>query len=189
VSTEGKIVNKAELASLFGVSITAVDKWLGRGCPYLEKGGPSKGYKFDTAAVAEWRSEEAAEQAVELSDPGTDPAIRKLSAEASLAELKLAREEGSLVPIADVERGWSMLIAACRSRLLAVPVKCAAMARAAESTEAARALIEKAITEALNELGAIEDSQQTTAESQASAEAESEPVGGRETEIEPRSIG
>lgn len=152
---QGKVVNKRELAHFFGVSPQAVDGWLTRGCPVLKKGGPLVGYQFDTAAVAEWRADQRAAEMVgdRRPDNPDDAENRKLSADASLAELKLFRESGQLVAIEDVERVWTKQIAACRQKLLGIPTKLAPMVFAAESIEETRSMLEQELHEALNELG------------------------------------
>jgi phage terminase Nu1 subunit (DNA packaging protein) len=156
VQRTGKIVNKRELAEVFGVSPQAIDGWLSRGCPVLEKGAPLVGYKFDTAAVAEWRAEQRVSEAIGGNKPASqeDAFQRKTAAEAALAELKLARELGQLVTLEDVERVWQNLAAMCRARMLAIPSNIARLAFSAESVDEARAIIENAIHEALNELAA-----------------------------------
>jgi phage terminase Nu1 subunit (DNA packaging protein) len=50
-----RIVNKNGLAQFFDVSLPAVDAWLRRGLPYVEKGTQGKQWKFDLLSVAEWR--------------------------------------------------------------------------------------------------------------------------------------
>lgn len=49
-------MNKAELAKAFDVSVNTIDKWLARGCPYVEKGTNGKEYEFDLKAVMAWRN-------------------------------------------------------------------------------------------------------------------------------------
>lgn len=55
----GRAVNRAELASLCGVSLPTVDTWVKRGCPFSERGSKGTEWKFDTAAVIGWRIETA----------------------------------------------------------------------------------------------------------------------------------
>ena len=54
---KGEIVNRAGLARIMGVSPTAINSWLARGCPVIAE--PERGkdgqYQFDTAAVIRWR--------------------------------------------------------------------------------------------------------------------------------------
>lgn len=190
---QGKIVNKRELAHFFGVSPQAVDGWLPRGCPVLKRGGPLVGYQFDTAAVVEWRSEQRVAEAIGEQRPDNpgDAENRKLSADASLAELKLHRELGQLAKIEDAERIWTRQVSACRTKLLALPSKLAPVALSANSVEEIRSLFERELHEALNELdggtdpddafdgaeGIGESSGPGDVGNQATAEAEAERVG------------
>ncbi|MFY9293345.1 MAG: terminase small subunit [Methylorubrum rhodinum] len=61
---EGRSVNRAELASLCGVSLPTVDSWVEKGCPYIERGSKGREWQFDSAAVIDWRIQRAVENAV-----------------------------------------------------------------------------------------------------------------------------
>ncbi len=63
-SIEGRPVNRAELASLCGVSLPTVDTWVEKGCPYIERGSKGREWQFDSAAVIDWRIQRAVENAV-----------------------------------------------------------------------------------------------------------------------------
>jgi terminase small subunit / prophage DNA-packing protein len=73
---------------------------------------------------------------------------RLTKAQADLAEMKLDAARGVLVPAADVDREWRNVLAAVRSRLLAVPSRL----RQVMDAEAAREA-DVEIRAALNELG------------------------------------
>ena len=60
----GRIVNRAGLAQLCGVTLPTVDAWVRKDCPVVERGGTGKEWKFDSAAVIEWRIAKAVENAV-----------------------------------------------------------------------------------------------------------------------------
>lgn len=47
--------NKALVADFFGVSVPAVDGWIRRGCPYVQRGDKGRPWVFDLLQVAEWR--------------------------------------------------------------------------------------------------------------------------------------
>lgn len=61
---EGRPLNRAELASLCGVSLPTVDNWVEKGCPYVERGSKGREWQFDSAAVIDWRIQRAVENAV-----------------------------------------------------------------------------------------------------------------------------
>jgi phage terminase Nu1 subunit (DNA packaging protein) len=80
-----------------------------------------------------------------------DARRRKLDADASMAELNLARERSQLVSIRDVEFAWSEIILSAKARLLAVPAR-AAPKCIGESRSMISAVIEKELKEALTVL-------------------------------------
>lgn len=61
---DGRLVNRADLASLCSVSLPTVDAWVEKGCPYVERGSKGREWKFDSAAVIDWRIQRAVENAV-----------------------------------------------------------------------------------------------------------------------------
>jgi phage terminase Nu1 subunit (DNA packaging protein) len=189
----GKIVNKRELGEVFGVSPQAIDGWLSRGCPFLKKGGPLVGYQFDTAAVAEWRAEQRVAEAIGDKKPQDEEnaELRKVSAEASLAELKLARELGQLVALDDVDRVWTSVLSVLRIQLLSIPSRIAAAARETGSTEETRQVIESALHETLNDIAAngLTDNPLDGEGSAAESGVPVAPVAAAATEADPQPVG
>lgn len=61
---DGRAINRADLASLCAVSLPTVDAWVEKGCPYLERGSKGREWKFDSAAVIDWRIQRGIENAV-----------------------------------------------------------------------------------------------------------------------------
>lgn len=52
-----KIVNRTGLTKSFGVSLSTVDRWIMRGCPYKQKGGKGKEWQFKLSDVILWHKE------------------------------------------------------------------------------------------------------------------------------------
>jgi hypothetical protein len=77
---------------------------------------------------------------------------RKLAAEAELAEITLAKARRELVAIDAVAQAVGDEYAAVRAKLLSLPTKLAPLVAIEEREAACRDLIERGITEALNEL-------------------------------------
>ena len=50
-----RLANKAQIAEFFEVSTNAVDGWIRRGCPYVQRGGLRVPWVFDPLKVLEWR--------------------------------------------------------------------------------------------------------------------------------------
>jgi phage terminase Nu1 subunit (DNA packaging protein) len=90
-------------------------------------------------------------------DNGEEPSLteaqaRKYDLEAQRAAIKLARERGEVVSIADVEKALSQCFGNVRSRLLSIPGKLAPRIAGCRSKPQVKALIENEIHEALSEL-------------------------------------
>ena len=58
----GKVVNKADLANIFGVSLPTVDQWVRAGCPVEKRGGLGKEWQFACGDVLRWRCERASKR-------------------------------------------------------------------------------------------------------------------------------
>ena len=104
-ANKGKEVTRAGLAEVFGVALPTVDGWIRDGCPYEERGGRGKEWRFNTAKVGKWLRDRAVEHAT--GENQTDEAElrrRKLAAETALAELNLAKARSLVADITQAER-------------------------------------------------------------------------------------
>jgi phage terminase Nu1 subunit (DNA packaging protein) len=63
-SRAGRIVNRAELAAICGVSLPTIDAWVDKGCPFVDRGSKGREWRFDTAAVLQWRIARSVEDAI-----------------------------------------------------------------------------------------------------------------------------
>ena len=100
----GKLVNRAELAAIFGVSTNTVTSWTARGCPHVQAGGLGKAWTFDTAAVAQWQAQRSPASG-QVEDPDErELRKRKLAVDLAQAELELAKDQGELVNAEEVRR-------------------------------------------------------------------------------------
>lgn len=118
----GKQVNRSDLADTFGVSLPTVDDWVRNGCPWVQRGGRGVEWVFDTAAVARWLRDKAAEAAVgDTSDDAEAWKRRKLAAEAQREELKLAADKKLVAPIEQMERHLARVFAEVRAKLRNIP--------------------------------------------------------------------
>jgi phage terminase Nu1 subunit (DNA packaging protein) len=120
-SARGTVVNRAGLAEIFGVALTTIDTWVKAGCPVLQRGGRGVEWRFDTAAVARWRTDDAAQRAKgDVPDDADKLELRKLAAETMVAELKLATARGEVAPVAEFEKATARLMATIRANVLNV---------------------------------------------------------------------
>jgi len=144
-----KHLNLIGLARVFKKSTNTVKSWVSAGCPCVSQGGHGKAWKFDLPDVLAWREDQLSARV--QSEDLAEARRRRATAEASLAELQLAREQGTLVAADEVQHFWGTMVATMRARLLAIPTKCAAQA-AASTPAGACETISAAINEALTEL-------------------------------------
>jgi len=117
-----RIVSRASLADLQGVSPPTVDTWVRQGCPVVARGGRGKEWKFDNSEVTTWRIERKVAEATgaERADE-EELRRRKLAAETELAELELAKARGDVVGVAQIERNLSVLFAEVRTNVRNIP--------------------------------------------------------------------
>lgn len=122
VARKGRVVSRAELADLFGVSAPTVDRWVAQGCPVEKEGGRGRAYQFNSASVAEWRADLIRSEGRETSHAGeAELLLRELAAKTELAELKLAEAKKLVAPVEEMARAVGMANAAVRAALLAIP--------------------------------------------------------------------
>src|SRR3954470_22098572 len=95
----GRIVNRADLADFLGVSLPTIDGYVRRGCPFIERGSKGREWRFHSKAVVDWLRQQDVEQALGTADaPDIEAArLRKVLAEAQLAELELSRQQGASI--------------------------------------------------------------------------------------------
>jgi phage terminase Nu1 subunit (DNA packaging protein) len=147
----GREINKTEVADLFGVSLQTVDYWVRKGLACRKD---SHEVIFNSAAVTAFLEAQAEARAIASNKPADadEARSRKLAAEAEIAEMQRDKMRGELVDISSVESVVAEEYAAVRSKLLALPGKLAPMVAIEADEIACRDLIERGVTEALDEL-------------------------------------
>ena len=117
---------------------------------------------------------------------------RKLTAEASMAELELETERGNLVEASKVENVWSEICGGIRGKMLAVPSQIAPLVIGENKQAVVKDIIENAILEGLNDLSSDRakfqpkpgESGNENAETHGpAAEDNGEPGGGHTQEV------
>jgi phage terminase Nu1 subunit (DNA packaging protein) len=129
----GKIVNRQELAELFGYSLPTISAWTEDGMPAETVGSRGKQFEYDTEKCLKWlltrereeRKKKTASQIGEDGEPiNIDQArLRHEVAKAKTAELDLALKMGLVAPRDMIAKVLSNEIANARARLLAIPTK------------------------------------------------------------------
>ena len=142
IENAGK-VKQAVVASLFGVSHSAVSRWP---CPRNADG------TYDLKAVIQWRVSKADEDAeVSGNSASRDPATaRWRMAKAKRAEFELGLLEGRVVDKAEVETQWCRLLTRLRQGIMSIPDRIANAASVAEAVVLCRDI-------ARGELNAVAD--------------------------------
>lgn len=117
-------MTKVEVAEHYGVDPRTVNNWIAAGLPIKVKSGKGgSGHIFDSREVSKWKEARAIDLAVGNTDlMSTDEARRKkLSAEAALMELELAKKQGLVIDLEEVERELSNKFASLRAAVRRIP--------------------------------------------------------------------
>jgi phage terminase Nu1 subunit (DNA packaging protein) len=121
-NSKGQVVNRTVLADIFGVSLPTIDKWVRDSCPVVTRGGLGKKWAFNTADVAEWKTQRDVAAATGDADTSEEELrLRKLQAETLMAELELAKARGLVAPIREFERAQSAVFAEIRTNCMNIP--------------------------------------------------------------------
>lgn len=174
------VVNKTQLALIIGRS----EEWVTQAqkdasFPVLVRRKGRAGSEYETSDVIAWMQRKQVDNL--LGDAAAidieEAKRRKMAAEAELAETELAQVRGRLLPVEDVEKTWTELLASCRARLLALPSKLAPEVFAADTVTEVKGLIKAGVIEALNELSELDAPETNIAQGAASTKATTEPDG------------
>lgn len=87
-----------------------------------------------------------------IGSPYDEARTRKITAEAEIAELELAKVKAVLVAADDVVEAWMDVLNALRGKLLSIPSKAAPMLAVESEPTACQGICEALINEALEEL-------------------------------------
>lgn len=136
----GRLLNRAEVAEVFGYSLPTVDTWIKDGLPSRQQGRKGVEWQFDSAEVHSWLVKKAratrrtrGNEWGDERDAGDgdgpvemtlDEAKRRHEvAKMKSAELGLAKDMEAVAPIDMIAKVVSDEIANARARLLGVPTK------------------------------------------------------------------
>lgn len=101
----------------------------------------------------------------------TDDEKRWQAARADKLELEVGEKQGKLVKSEEIEKEWTSLILAFRSKLLNIPVRLARVLSETEKPQEVQEILKAAIYEALEELS-NEDLEEIAEEEEAADESE-----------------
>lgn len=150
-----KTIPLKEFADDHGLTLRRIQQWIAEGMPYREVSGARRVVRADANRwVREREREQERETVMKAIAPSSleEAEKRKAIADAQLAELKLERERGNLIPLALHGERLARILERVRARLVAIPGKVAPQLIGVETAPAAQALVNDAVSEALEEL-------------------------------------
>lgn len=144
------IVNKRELAKIFGVAEETITQWMKAGMPIKAQRKGTRGNEYETVDCIRWylHRDSSGAGALDLNQERA----RLAKAQADKTELEAAELRGELARYEEISTHWTRQTAACRSRLLVIPSKVAPRVRVAGTDSDAASVIQSEICEALEEL-------------------------------------
>lgn len=117
-----ELVTRRELAGILGVHPITVKKWEDQGLPVAERGARGIASKYSVRQVRAWHAARGASpESQEMPTDSIGIKARKEHFQTLLAQQKFEERAKRLIPIHEVERAWSMIVVAVRSKLLALP--------------------------------------------------------------------
>jgi phage terminase Nu1 subunit (DNA packaging protein) len=151
-----KLVNATELGALLGVHRGTIQGWIQAGLPIQKKAKPGEkgGHQFVMKDVVAWLESRAVHNAVGNTDLMTadEAKRRKLSAEAGLQEIILAKRKGQIIELDDVEKKLSNSFAMLRSSMLKIPDRTSMQLVGETDEEVIKQVLKQEISEALDVL-------------------------------------
>jgi phage terminase Nu1 subunit (DNA packaging protein) len=154
----GKVVGRAELAEVFGVSAPTIDDWIARGCPYQKKGSKGIAWAFKTSEVYQWLKEvnaKVVDSAVNCNEQQLK--LRKLAAETLAAELSLAKARNEVAPVEEMVARVTKDYLDLKARLRIIPERLSTRLIAVDNETEVKRLILKDIDLALTALSDASD--------------------------------
>lgn len=140
-------VGLGELADLFGVDTDTIGVWCGQGMPHRKQSGVRR---FEVAKCVQWRRAQDKRDARDASSPDEGrERVRKLAAEADLAELRIRERRAELVAVDEAERQIGRVVTTIRSRVLAIRGRWAPRAMGLATMAEATAMLDALATDIL----------------------------------------
>ncbi|WP_038210482.1 terminase small subunit [Xylella fastidiosa] len=160
---QGKQVNRAGLSEIFGVALPMVDQWARNGCPVVKRGGRGREWTFDTAVVARWLRDKAAEEAAGGAVADIEEwKRRKIAAEAQREELHLADAKKQVAPLEQVEKTLARVFAEVRANLRTIPGRTVALLLGETDERRYKRVLLQEIDQTLENLASLDLTQEDT---------------------------
>ena len=161
---KGEVMNLSAVARIIGVQRNTLASMVRRGCPYISKPGRKRGseWQLNTAEVAQWRMDQAVQEAigdVSKTDIG-ELRKRKLRAETIIVELDAAKARGQVGDLDEFERQVTAASIEIRTRLRHMADRVAPMVAGLNVSEVKRILreeVDQALTALADDLSGSRD--------------------------------
>jgi phage terminase Nu1 subunit (DNA packaging protein) len=142
------VVSSGELMDLWGLSRQTISNLVDQGLPKLAPG------RFDLNEAWSWRYKRAtSEMEKRLANLDLEEQETRLKrAHADIREIELAKLRGEMIELSHARDIFEKVITPAKTRLLAIPAKLAVQVVACDSVKEAHALLEKELTQALNDI-------------------------------------
>jgi phage terminase Nu1 subunit (DNA packaging protein) len=115
-----RIVNKAQCAEFFEVSLPTVAAWIRKGMPVQKQGSTQVAWEIDLLEVCKWRF--AGQTSGADVDPDSlEPMQRRAWYEGEVKKRDLQVKDRELIPVEEVERVVATAFAALASDIRAIP--------------------------------------------------------------------
>lgn len=146
----GKVVNKAELEEIVGISHTTLTEYQEEGLPVAKRGARGQEHEYDSAEVITWLINRA------LARAGKAESQRERLArlQADRAEFELEKDRKVHVPTEEVEPVWKTRVLSAAALMLTRQSRLAGLLEATEGVEAKRELLKREDAAFLTRLGA-----------------------------------
>jgi terminase small subunit / prophage DNA-packing protein len=147
----GKIVNKAALSEIIGVSERTLTDWQRDGLPVVYAGERGESNQYDTEQVIAWM---IAREVGKVQVESQKDRLSRLQGDK--VELEIAEKRGLLIPVEQIEPAWTAMVASARSYLRSQPDRLAQLLEVTDGVEAKRDLIAETFDEVLLKLAEYE---------------------------------
>lgn len=113
------IVTTQQLADIFGVTRTSINNWTDEGMPVHTKGGQGKqSNQYLSEDCIQWYTFRNTEKG------DWDLSVEKAKesrARTEKLQLEVSIKKKELIPIADIEKNWTTIVVAIKTKLLTLP--------------------------------------------------------------------
>jgi phage terminase Nu1 subunit (DNA packaging protein) len=115
------VLNRTQIAQIFGVSENTIDKWRAKGMPVETEGGNGRAYEFLFSVCKEWREKELAAEKADRSRADQFVAQQRMS----FLGVETGNEKASLSPaqLRDLSQAEILWMKAARERRALVAVE------------------------------------------------------------------